>query len=307
MNRTYYEALDETLYSARLKNGLTVAVVPRQGFTKKLAYFVTDYGSIHTSFCLEGKEHRVPDGIAHYLEHTLVGDEVQVVINTVSYTAPTNSTNGSYTFTANICNADGEVLYTTSEYVLTISYEVDTTPIAFTFRNLSFIGRVEGTLPVAKGYAYMALTDDVQTSFALSLNSTEKFHLQGHPYIALKVNATSNTSYITLNGVDYSLGSAIQGETVLVIDTVTGKVYANGSEVQGITLSDVVKERIVSLGMKFAAQEANVYYMAFFATLQEAKDYTGTSEVLQETVNAIQALSLKCAYADAKTQEEAMA
>ena len=71
MKKTYYPELDETLYTCRLENGLQVAVVPRKGFTKKLAYFVTDYGSIHTDFTLEGTQHKAPAGVAHYLEHKM--------------------------------------------------------------------------------------------------------------------------------------------------------------------------------------------------------------------------------------------
>ena len=71
MKKVYYPELDETLYTGVLENGLTVAVVPRKGFTKKLAYFVTDYGSIHTDFVLEGKQYHTPAGIAHYLEHKM--------------------------------------------------------------------------------------------------------------------------------------------------------------------------------------------------------------------------------------------
>ena len=71
MNRTHYPQLDEILYHGRLPNGLTVAVVPKEGFSKKLAYFVTDFGSIHTDFLFDGQEHHVPAGIAHYLEHKL--------------------------------------------------------------------------------------------------------------------------------------------------------------------------------------------------------------------------------------------
>ena len=71
MNKIYYPELDETCYKEVLENGLTVAVVKRPGFTKKLAYFVTDYGAIHTSFTLEGIEYQAPAGVAHYLEHKL--------------------------------------------------------------------------------------------------------------------------------------------------------------------------------------------------------------------------------------------
>ena len=71
MKKVYYPELDETLYTTVLENGLTVLVVPRSGFTKKLAYFVTDYGSIHTDFVLEGKVWNTPAGVAHYLEHKM--------------------------------------------------------------------------------------------------------------------------------------------------------------------------------------------------------------------------------------------
>ena len=71
MNKQYYPALDETLCSMVLPNGLTVMVVPKPGFTKKQAYFVTDFGAVHRSFTLEGERVTVPAGVAHYLEHKL--------------------------------------------------------------------------------------------------------------------------------------------------------------------------------------------------------------------------------------------
>ena len=71
MEKRSYEALGETVFWDRLPNGLTVAVVPRPGFTRKLAYFVTDYGAIHTDFTLDGKAMVAPAGVAHYLEHKM--------------------------------------------------------------------------------------------------------------------------------------------------------------------------------------------------------------------------------------------
>lgn len=71
MKKAYYPELDETLYSRVMENGLTVCVVPRKGFSKKMAYFVTDYGSIHTDFVLEGRVYHAPAGVAHYLEHKM--------------------------------------------------------------------------------------------------------------------------------------------------------------------------------------------------------------------------------------------
>ena len=66
-----YPRLGEKLYKRTLSNGLTLMVVPRPGFTKKLAYFVTDFGSIHTDFELEGRVVHAPAGIAHFLEHKM--------------------------------------------------------------------------------------------------------------------------------------------------------------------------------------------------------------------------------------------
>ena len=71
MNMTAYPRLGEKLYKKTLSNGLTLMVDKRPGFTRKLAYFVTDFGAIHTDFLLEGREIHVPAGIAHFLEHKM--------------------------------------------------------------------------------------------------------------------------------------------------------------------------------------------------------------------------------------------
>ena len=71
MRKFEYPELGEVLYKEQLPNGLTVCVAPRPGFTKKLAYFVTDFGSIHTDFELDGREIHAPAGVAHFLEHKM--------------------------------------------------------------------------------------------------------------------------------------------------------------------------------------------------------------------------------------------
>ena len=71
MKTVFYEKLDESCTHCRLANGLTVKVVPKKGFTRKLAYFVTDFGSIHTDFVMEGEQYHVPAGVAHFLEHKM--------------------------------------------------------------------------------------------------------------------------------------------------------------------------------------------------------------------------------------------
>lgn len=71
MNKQYYPALDEHLYTAVLPNGLTVMVNRKKGFSKKLCYFTVDFGAIHRNFTFEGRKYEVPAGIAHYLEHKM--------------------------------------------------------------------------------------------------------------------------------------------------------------------------------------------------------------------------------------------
>ena len=71
MTERVYPAWGEKVFWDKLPNGLTLAVLPRPGFRKKLAYFVTDYGAIHTEFTLDGKLQKSPAGVAHYLEHKM--------------------------------------------------------------------------------------------------------------------------------------------------------------------------------------------------------------------------------------------
>lgn len=71
MKKTYYPRLDETVCRKVLDNGLTVMVVPKPGFSRKIAYFLTNYGSVHTDFTLEGVKYSTPAGVAHYLEHKM--------------------------------------------------------------------------------------------------------------------------------------------------------------------------------------------------------------------------------------------
>ncbi|WP_028595518.1 EF-P 5-aminopentanol modification-associated protein YfmH [Paenibacillus assamensis] len=72
MNKREYNRIQETLYYERMDNGLDVYVLPKPGFQKTYATFSTRYGSIDNHFKVEGEEPvRVPDGIAHFLEHKM--------------------------------------------------------------------------------------------------------------------------------------------------------------------------------------------------------------------------------------------
>lgn len=66
-----YPQLGETVYEARLSNGLLVRVVKKPGFSKVRAFLAVDYGSMDTTFHSGGKSYRSPLGVAHYLEHKM--------------------------------------------------------------------------------------------------------------------------------------------------------------------------------------------------------------------------------------------
>lgn len=63
--------LDERRFEARLSCGMKLLFAPRKGFDKRLAFVVSDYGSLDREWYNNGKHVIVPDGIAHFLEHQL--------------------------------------------------------------------------------------------------------------------------------------------------------------------------------------------------------------------------------------------
>jgi len=71
MKKTNFEHLDLTLYEETLDNGLRVFIVPKNNISGIYATFSTKYGSNTNEFVPIGEEEmiKVPDGVAHFLEH----------------------------------------------------------------------------------------------------------------------------------------------------------------------------------------------------------------------------------------------
>jgi predicted Zn-dependent peptidase len=70
--RNYSKTLDEEIQSVVFPSGLTALFCPKPGFKKKYACYSTFYGSVDSQFVdASGTTITVPDGIAHFLEHTL--------------------------------------------------------------------------------------------------------------------------------------------------------------------------------------------------------------------------------------------
>jgi predicted Zn-dependent peptidase len=68
-----YDQFNESVYQAKLANGLTVTMLPKTGYHKTYATLTTNYGSIDNTFVPAGSTElqRFPDGIAHFLEHKM--------------------------------------------------------------------------------------------------------------------------------------------------------------------------------------------------------------------------------------------
>ncbi len=107
MKKIFYPSINETLYTGTLDNGLEVTLLPKLDFHKTYGLFTTNYGSIDNDFVPLGQENftKVPDGIAHFLEHKLFEKEDEDVFQKfgkqgASSNAFTSFTRTSYLFSS---------------------------------------------------------------------------------------------------------------------------------------------------------------------------------------------------------------
>lgn len=107
MKKIFYPSINETLYTGILDNGLEVTLLPKPDFHKTYGLFTTNYGSIDNEFIPLGHDSftKVPDGIAHFLEHKLFEKEDEDVFQKfgrqgASSNAFTSFTRTSYLFSS---------------------------------------------------------------------------------------------------------------------------------------------------------------------------------------------------------------
>ena len=77
MQSIYNSKVKETLYIEKLKNSLTVMIIPKKGIQKKYIIWGTHYGSNDNKFIVPGENEvtEVPNGVAHFLEHKMFEQE----------------------------------------------------------------------------------------------------------------------------------------------------------------------------------------------------------------------------------------
>ncbi|MBA2876558.1 EF-P 5-aminopentanol modification-associated protein YfmH [Thermaerobacillus caldiproteolyticus] len=111
MEKIVYEQLQEQLFYEKMPNGLDVYILPKKGFNKTYATFTTKYGSVDNQFVPLGKTEmkRVPDGIAHFLEHKLFEKEDGDVFQQFSKQGASANAFTSFTRTAYLFSSTANV------------------------------------------------------------------------------------------------------------------------------------------------------------------------------------------------------
>ena len=73
MNIIENKNIKEKMYIEKLENGLTVIIFPRHTTQKKYVMWGVNFGSIDNHFINpdNGEEIKIPDGVAHFLEHKM--------------------------------------------------------------------------------------------------------------------------------------------------------------------------------------------------------------------------------------------
>ena len=63
------------VYTETLDNGLNVVVIPYKNVNDAYVTLTTRYGGANYEFSVDGIEYKVPNGIAHFLEHKMFEQE----------------------------------------------------------------------------------------------------------------------------------------------------------------------------------------------------------------------------------------
>jgi len=111
MEKIVFDQLKEELYYEKLSNGLDVYILPKKEFNKTYATFTTKYGSVDNHFKpLNGTDFiKVPDGIAHFLEHKLFEKEHEDVFQQFSKQGASANAFTSFTRTAYLFSATSNI------------------------------------------------------------------------------------------------------------------------------------------------------------------------------------------------------
>jgi len=75
MKKINIKRIDEILYYDQIDNGLPVYMLVNNEVNNFYMTFTARYGSVHTEFKIGNKKYKVPNGVAHFLEHVNFNEE----------------------------------------------------------------------------------------------------------------------------------------------------------------------------------------------------------------------------------------
>jgi predicted Zn-dependent peptidase len=288
MNKMEFKQLDETLYHEKLPNGLEVYILPKKGFSKTYATFTTKYGSIDNHFVPFGETEpvKVPDGIAHFLEHKMFEKEDGDVFQQFSQQGASANAFTSFTRTAYLFSATDKV----TENVETL---------------LNFVQSpyfTEKTVEKEKGIIAQEITMyDDQPDWRLYFGMIENLY-KNHPVkidIAGTVNSIQeitaehlytcyNTFYHPSNMMLFIVGS-VEPETMLefIKTNQAQKTFEEPEEIVRIYPEEPVEAAIKERTLEMSVQKPKV----FVGIKPEILDLSG-NEMLQHELSAQLAFEL---------------
>ena len=109
MKNNNIDFFDENLYYEKLSNGLEVYILPKADVEDTFVTFTSKYGGYNSPFIKNDKVIKVPNGIAHFLEHKMFEQESGIdpfmfYAKSGTYcNALTNYFNTTYVFAGNKC------------------------------------------------------------------------------------------------------------------------------------------------------------------------------------------------------------
>ncbi|RQD74857.1 MAG: insulinase family protein, partial [Halanaerobium sp. MSAO_Bac5] len=83
MQTIYNPRIDEKLIKTSLDNGLNIYIFPKKNYLKQYAMLSVDFGSNDIEFIdvKNAKRRKMPEGIAHFLEHQLFEDKEESIFD----------------------------------------------------------------------------------------------------------------------------------------------------------------------------------------------------------------------------------
>ena len=212
---------------------------------------------------------------------------LSVNLLTSEYTAPVLGTsNGKLVATVQVIDQNDNVMYEYSNITFNIYKDVDTASSEFVFSNPYFITELIGSAPRATGYKALLLAERGGVDFNWEVKEEQSFFISDKPYVAIRLDANASDIEFLVNGNKVAYNGSVSGEQVIVMDISDGGKYYG---------------RVKELGMILSSDQAKIYSMAFFNTLEQANAYTGVQDFtnVNQEVSKLTSSTFACEYENA--------